>query len=335
MTEHAAVDTNPAPSPAWARGEASAMGQTTRWLASALLLGSLACGNVDVAGTLSAAPDAAVVSSDVDSGRAAVDSNSVDDASPTHDPNAVVDTSAAESIPNGSCDELPESLGYSHLTPLVTASLLALVEDSTLPQELLAQEHLFVDASCTYWVLQAGGIEVRTGVLDAAQAEQLWADLGAETRAGLAGEHGTATSAATRELWGPDDRVTCFGSCEQPEVDARVEQLFTLASEWTANLYDLGNPYDGGVAVSGVQLPIPELPVEAAQWPLSTPLADFFDNAGPVHVEGPEAELLRQMKEQADPTLGGVVLAEDGASLYALVIQEAFPASATDAASPP
>lgn len=274
-----------------------------------LLLLLWGCGNVDdVAGTWMDDRDATFV----DAGLAALQT----DASP--------DQQTAEAAPETPlCDGQSQWLAYT-LTTHLTAPLLTLDEDLLQTQELL-----FVDAACTYWVEQAGTGEVRTGVLDAAQAAKLWGDLGPTGRAGVEQEQGTVGSPMVRTVQDNAGLVTCLGDCTEPEVGSRAEQVFSLASEWTALLYQQGGAYDGGVVVAGVPVTILDVPLTAVPWPLQMSLSEFFASNGTVRVEGQDANLLRELKQQAlelGPVVGELIIAEDAVGdRYALLVQEAVP----------
>ena len=344
-------------------------------MAWGLLLGLLACGNEDVAGTLiSDAPESGIQASgasseaetdttdaaadnseseaiaiDVpadgtDAGPAATDTPAdQSDAEPTAtdaqtddgdaEPaatDALADDSESEPPADSPlCDGTSTWLIYTQLTYL-SLPVLELTED--LPE---LAELLFVDEQCNFWVRNsAAGEAVRTGVLDAEQAEQLWSDLGADAWTELEGEHGTFNGGMHSRIRERTDELECWGDCATPEVDAAVEAVFALASDWVERLYPRGTEFDLGVIVVGV--PVADLPYAVVKWPLDTPLDEFFDSAPAstwdvgVRVEGDDAELLRQMQEQAsdlNPLLDDVLIVEDAAgNRYVILIRQAPPA---------
>jgi hypothetical protein len=293
-------------------GSRDRMQQGLSWL---LLPSFFACSHVDIAGTLVAeSQDGGAQASAADAGAAAVATTEESDSE-----------SASEGVP---CDGVSHWLTYSQVD-LVSLTTLGLSDG--LREEV---ELLFVDEHCTYWVRHAGTAEdVRTGVLDAEQAQELWDDLGANVWAGLQGQHGTASSGTVRVVQDRTEELVCLGECESPDVDARVQAVFALATAWVERLYPQGARFDGGVIAFGV--PVGELPLVTIGWPLDTPMAEFFGSAFSaqeetgVRLEGEEADRLREMKRQAvdlNATLGPVVIAEDLAGdTYAILIQEAGP----------
>ena len=281
-----------------------------RALAWLLLLGLFACSQVDVAGTLTA-------ESAEGEGRSGAAGTGLEPVPSDAEP-------GSEGAP---CDGVSQWLTYSQLD---LVSLATLGSSEGLPEEV---ELLFVDEDCSFWVRHAGTADdVRTGVLDASEAEELWSELGLEAWVGLQGQHGTPSSGTVRTIRDRTEELTCLGTCESPDVDAAVAAVFSIATEWVLRLYPRGVRFDGGVIAFGV--PVGELPLATVAWPLDTPLQEFF---GPglsapeegIHLEAEDAEQLRQMKLQAssvNAAFGAVVVAEDLANArYAILIQEAGP----------
>lgn len=247
----------------------------------------------------------------------------------THEPSAgSPPAEEAFSPETPSCHAIDDWLLYARV------DLLAVPELELLGDVPSTLDLLLVDDECTFWVRNAAaGRDVRTGQLTAEQAAELWNVLGPAAREGLPSEQGRADSQALELLQDPSSALVCFGECAGAETDVRVAELFDLARGWTADLYQEGALYDGGVLVLGV--PVPGLPLAPVAWPLTEPLAEFFSEPGAtaldsfIRVEGEEADALRELQGQAeeqDPALAPLILTEDAeGDRYLVLIEEAGP----------
>lgn len=145
------------------------------------------------------------------------------------------------------CEQGSEWLLFLH------ADLVTLSSREESAVMLNALEMLYVDEDCTFWVLGSSlGDEIRTGALDAAEAEDLWMDLGTDARAGLSHEEVTSRVGTIWMIQDSTDQLSCLGECDSERVDVGVGRLFELAGQWVITLYERGEVFAGSVEEIGL-----------------------------------------------------------------------------------
>jgi len=200
-------------------------------LSSLLVVALLACNYVDIAGTLAG-----------QAGQGGTDQGGMPAAG------GYSGTSASDSKDGDADGGLPSQgltcargsqwLVFMQADPLATLELSEAAAD--------ALELLYVNEDCTFWVLDSSRSEqMRTGTLELAQAQELWADLGTQARADLPRDEGTPGIGPVWVIKDGTDQLACVGQCVSESVDAGIRSLFEAAGHWVQDLYAQGEPFEG------------------------------------------------------------------------------------------
>jgi hypothetical protein len=195
--------------------------------------GALGCGSVDMAGTLAG-----------QAGQGGTDQVATPAAAGHAGTSAVEreDPDAGERRPSEglTCIEGSAWLLFMQADPLAALEQPEATGD--------ALQLFYVNEQCTFWVLDGNGSgQMRTGTLESAQAQAIWADLGTEARADLPRDEGTSRIGPVWVIKDGTDELQCLGECVSDSVDPGIRALFEAAGRWVQDLFARGEPFEGNV----------------------------------------------------------------------------------------
>jgi hypothetical protein len=194
-------------------------------------------------------------------------------------------------------------------------------------------DFLFVGGDCQYYVQPGDSItaEVHAGVLDAATAAELAADLHYDAWPRLTRtRHGqTADAPAPLTLHDGANVFDCYNNCSDDQ-DVELRYLPSRAHTWMTRLWEEGGAVSTPVRIMVVAQDFPDSD-PAVTWPLATPLADLAFPPGTslglgegVLFDEDDASALRAVRApNREGAIGTVV--EDASVRYWLYLRDTTP----------